>query len=393
MVEVGVTVEKSSSDGGIFLQKDIDFGRNWADIPGPWKTSSVEYFTQSHKIDPEYRKLTDVQVELSSTDLEAYRSDESTEALENLGDKLNHSDSEIVVVLIEYPSGQEIDSREMRTILDIQSEYGDVLSTPIQRNLIEALSPFMENGELNLDHSPYDAIYPTTRRFIENASDYAEPSMGILPLIGWQRRRELLRDYERAGINLLGLDFRGFKPTKPEMFDQHLKLIGDLAARDKELESVLYAFNYKSYHTPPNSAPIPSEAIALATFGVDILGGSHVNRGVGGDGKITDVKIFNSNEFLFSRVPLDSPDQFPGQTNIVEPSTLLQYGYEKRTNLRRIINDQRISISLKKLRAAIQNGEERGFMQGKAGYMGGFKDQSEAMARRYDDAKQENVEG
>jgi hypothetical protein len=183
MVEVGVTVEKSSSDGGIFLQKDVDFGHNWEDVPCPWKTSSVEYFTRSHAIDTEFRKLTDVQVELSSTDLEAYRSDESTEALEKLGDKLNHADSEIVVVLVEYPSGQEIDSREMRTILDIQSEYGDVLSTPIQRNLIEALSPFMENGELNLDHSPYDAIYPTTRRFNRDTNEYAKPTMSILPLI------------------------------------------------------------------------------------------------------------------------------------------------------------------------------------------------------------------
>lgn len=394
MVEVGVEIETSSSDGGIFIQKSMDFGQSNCIIPGPWKTSPLKYFTKSHSIEDRFRKIADVQVELNSTDLEAYRSDEMTEALSNLK-TMRKPDfgPELVTVLIEYPSGQEIGSRDMRTILDIQSEYGDILSTPIQRNLIEALSPYMENGELDLNHSPYDAIYPTIRRYIENAKDYDEPAMGILPLIGWQRRRELLREYEADGINLLGLDYRGLKPTTSKMFEQHLKLMGDLASRDKEMESVLYAFNYKSYHTPPNSGPISSEAIALATFGVDILGGCHVHRGAGGDGKITDVKIFNPNNFLFTRVPLDDPSQYPGSSSLVEPSTLVQYGYEKRTNLRKVINAQRIAISLQKLRASVRDGEERGFLQGKVGYTGGFGEQSKEIARKYDHAKQENVEG
>lgn len=390
MNQVNIETETTSSNGGLYVQKDVDFGEVL--IPTPWKTTPSEYITANHYVEEQFQKISDVQVELNSTDLEAYRSGETTEALTNLKKKLKYSiDSEHVTIFVEYPSGQMIEPEEMRTILDIQSQYGDILSTPIQTDLIETLSPYMSNGNLDLEHSPYDAIYPTIRHFLENISDYSEPAMGILPLIGWERRRELLREYESDGINLLGLDYRGFKPTTDKLFNQHLNLISDLAARDQLSNSVLYAFNYKSYHPTKNGAPIPSEAIAQATFGVDILGGCHTYRGAGGGGEITDVKIFNSNEFRFDRVELEAiPEQFPGGSTI-NPVDLSEFGYGKRTNLRKLINSELISRGLRKLRAAIRDGFEREFMEQKSGYSGAVKEQAIAVANKYDDATGENL--
>jgi hypothetical protein len=390
MEQIDIETESSSSDGGIFLQKDATIGD--VKVPTPWQSTPIEYFTAEYYINDQFRKISDVQIELNSTDLEAYRSDETTQPLVKLQEKLKYSiESELVSVFVEYPAGQVIEPEEMRTILDIQSEFGDILSTPIQADLIETLSPFMSNGELDLNHSPYDAIYPTVRHFLESIDRYSQPVMGILPLIGWERRRELLREYENAQIKLLGLDYRGFKPTKSQMFDQHMKLMSDLAVRDRLAKGILYAFNFKSYHPTRGGGPIQSEAVALSTFGVDIFGGCHQFRGAGGGGEITDVKIFNPNQFYFDRIALESITESLQTSDVVDPKDLVEYGYGKRTNLRKLINADLLSKGFRKLRAAIQDGHEKEFMQNKIGYSGDLTHQAVAMAKKYDDAKGEDI--
>jgi hypothetical protein len=386
MVPIQIETERSSSDGGLYLQKDADF--NGPTIPTPWKTAPVEHFTADHEIDDQYKKITDVQINLDSTDLEAYRSNEDSQSLTRLQEKLKYSrEFDLVIVFVDFAGAQAIEPKDMRTILDIQSEYGNVLTTPIQSSLTETLSVYMNNGELDLDHSPYDAIYTTIRHYLENLDEYDYPAMGFLPLIGWQRRREILREYESAGLELIGLDYRGLKPTKSDVFQLHSDLIRDMAVRDQLGSSLLYAFNYKSYHPKRKGHPIPSEAIALSTFGVDILGGCHVNRGAGGSGEITDVKIFNTSNFLFERVELDAiQDQFPGDSTI-DPSELADFQYGKRTNLRKLINSEMLSVGTRKLRAAIRDGNERTFMEKKSGYLGDIQEQAVEIAARYDDAK------
>jgi len=390
MIPIHIETARSSSDGGLYLQKDATIHEST--IPTPWKTTPAKYFTADHDIDDQYKKVTDIQIELDPTDLEAFRSNEESQTLTRLQEKLKYSrEFDLVIVFVEYAGGQAIEPMDMRTILDIQSEYGDVLSTPIQSSLIETLSPYMNHGELDLDHSPYDAIYPTIRHYLENLDKYENPAMGILPLIDWQRRREILREYESADLKFIGLDYRGFKPTTDEYFDLHANLIKDLAVRDQLANTLLYAFNFKSYHPKRNNHPIPSEAVALSTFGVDILGGCHVNRGAGGNGEITDVKIFNTNTFLFDRIELEAvQEQFPGDPT-VETTQLADFQYEKRTQLRKLINAEMLSIAFRKLRAAIRDGNERTFMEKKSGYLGDIQEQATEIADRYDDAKGPNI--
>lgn len=385
-LDVSTTV---STEGGLFFQRNLKFADTT--IETPLKTIPIEYFSANHFVRETVMDIVEVYAEVDASDLEAYRSGTDPQPVIELKRDLRYTTgSETVVVFLSYTDAQEIDPINMRTILEIQNEIGDVLTMPLIPSITDALSPLVDSN-VRFDNSPWDPYYSSVRHFLENANDYGKPLMGVLPLIGWSRCREVMREYEASGIQLYAIDFAGLKATSEKPF-QHLKnIIADISKRPRNQEeykeSILYAFNYKRYHPLKNTSLYPAEAFALITEGVDIAGGTHRHRlGGSGDIEITDTKIFNPNQFGFDTVPLDRiRESWDYPTSItIEQFTSVSEG--RQGELRKVANSELMNMGLKKLRASIKDGNERSFLEGKGGYQGTVASLAEEMVKTYENA-------
>lgn len=386
MLDVSTTI---STDGGLLFQRDIDFGNLLVETPS--KTVPIEYLSATHSVQDNVRDIVEVYAELDTSDLEAYRSDTDPQPVVELKHDLRYrDDGEIVVVFLSYTDAQEIDPINMRTILEIQDEIGDVLTMPLMSPITDALSPIID-GEVRFDSSPWDPYYSSVRHFLENSVDYNKPVMGVLPMIGWSRCRELMREYEAAGVQLYAVDFAGLKATSEEPFNHLKNIVADISKRprnqEKYKESILYAVNYKRYHPVKNAESYPAEAVALITEGVDIAGGTHRHRHGGSDDiEITDTKVFNPNELAFDAVPLESLHEDWNYPTTITVDQFTEVGENRRRELRKVANAEMMNFALRKLRASINDGNARSFLKDKVGYQGTVASLAAEMVRTYDDA-------
>lgn len=386
MLEVSTTI---STEGGLFFQRDVEFGDGT--IETPVKTIPIEYFSADHYVRDSVKDIVEVYAQVNVSDLEAYRSGTDPQPVEQLKEDVSYRyGSKIVVVFISYTDAQEIDPINMRTILEIQNEIGDVVTMPLMPPITDALSPLVDS-DVRFDTSPWDPYYSSVRHFLENSVDYDKPIMGILPMIGSSRCREIMREYEAAGVQLYAIDFAGLKATSEGPYNQLKNIIADISKRprnqEKYKESILYTINYKQYHPTKNANLYPAEAFALITEGVDIAGGTHRHRhGGSGDIEITDTKIFNPNELGFDAVPLATLREKWDYPATITVDQFTSVGEDRQRELRKVVNSELMNLGLKKLRASIKHGNERGFLEEKDGYQGTVASLAAEMVRQYESA-------
>lgn len=389
MVWIGINTALSRG-GALLFQRDMEFPSMIKSTP--LKTHPMGSLTAHHQIRDSERHIGEVYASLDSSDLEAYRSGTYTRATAGLLDDAKYSiDSELVVAIINFTDAREIGPVEMRTILDIQTEVADILTMPLIPSITDALSPIVDS-DTRFERSPWPAYYSSTRHFLENAPDFNKPIMGVLPSIGWSRRREILREYEGENVQLYAVDFAGLKATSQDCFSQLKDLIGDISSRGVEDNRILYAINYKQYHPVQGSDSYQSEAFALITEGFDIAGGTHIHRfGGSSDGEITDIKIFNSNTFEFDALELSSLRQRWKYPSSIPVDEFIGVSDGKMRSLRKLTNAELMNFAFKKLQSAIQNGDERSFLSRKSGYLGNVAGLGEAMARHYNTARESDL--
>lgn len=391
MTQIDITTT-ISTDGGLFFQRDLEFPSRT--IRTPLKTHPINCLTVDHGIRESTRDVAEVHRKIDATDLEAYRSNSTSQSLNELHKDLRYSiNDELVVVFLEYTEAEGIEPEDMRAILDIQDEVADILTMPLIPKITDALSPYIDSG-VRFDRTPWHPYYFSVRQFLENVVDYNKPAMGVLPPIGWSRRQEILREYEADGLQLYAIDFGGLKATSERGFKDLKNIIADINLRfaADDNERVLFATNYWRYHAKKNANFYPSEAIALIAQGIDIAGETHNYRmGGSGNSEITDTKIYNPTEFGFDAVPLDELTERWNYQCSIPADQFAGVSDGKRRELRKLANAELMSNGLKKLRAAIQDGNERSFLEQKTGYQGDVATLANRMVRNYENAVGPNV--
>jgi len=341
------------------------------DIELPVKANPINVITRKDTISPGVRDLAQVCVELGPADLEAYRSGKKPQALQNLEDKLQFSiDREAVVVIFKYQDGHQIGPHDMDTYVEIQDEYADIITAPVQSQLTDPLCPVIGDGRDELDRSPFKAVRSNVEQFVAalNRKEIDKPAMGVLPLLGPGHRRQVLQIYEDFGIELIAVDFQGKKPTTEEVYTWITDLISDLRKRGELGSYLLYALNHKKYFDNGTSSAHAPEGLALLASGFDILGESHVSKMVVKDDfEPTNVKAFNPQSLRYKNVPLDQLESEWPQSSTIPASRFAEVGDAKRGKLKKLSNAESFNYALQAFRAAIENGEIREYMEEREG--------------------------
>lgn len=384
MVRIDTSI---STGGGLFSTGRIEWDGH--EIETPVKAIPIDKLTAKESIDTGVRKIAQVYVKLSPADLEAYRSGNMPQSLQNLESKLARSiDDEITVAIFEYTDGHEIGQQDMDTLVDLQDKYADIITAPSQPELSEPLVPFIEDGRAEMDHSPFHALRASIEHFGEalNRISTTKPVMGLLPPLKPGHQRQILTLYEDINAEFLAVDFRGYKPTQDQVYKWLKEFIADLAVRGELNGRILYALNYRRYFPRRNSELHPSEGIALIGSGFDILGETHVSRVViDGEHQVTNVKAFDPSALGFRNVPLDNLRKEWPQASTITPERLDSVGDSKRSDLRQLSNSESMNYGLKAFRAAVRNGDAREFIESKtASNM--LIPQIESMVDMYDSA-------
>jgi hypothetical protein len=384
MVEIETDIQTAR---GLFATGTISWDSY--EIDTPVKAIPAAKLTTQDTVDEDIREIAQVGAEIGPADLEAYRSGNQPQSLQNLEKKLSHRiEPEVQIVVFEYTDGHEIGQRDMDTLVEIQNKYADIITAPCQGELAEPLMSSIDDGRGGMNHSPFQALRASVEHFKEalTRANIEKPIMGILPLLSPGHQRQILTLYEDIGAEFLTVDFRGKKPTTDEVYEWVQEFIADLAIRGELSNHVLYALNYRKYFSRRNATLHPSEALALVGSGFDVLGETHISRmGPIGDHEVTNMKAFDAQAFGFRNVPLDDiQGQWP-QASTINPARINAVGDSKRGALRKLANAESLNYSLRAFRAAVKNGDVKEFLENKeAASM--LQEEFQAMIEMYDTA-------
>lgn len=380
-----------SKEDGLFFKKTFEWGNQT--IKTPLKTIPIKSVTSNDKVDEEIRQISETYLQLNATDLEAYRSGDQPNPIKELKRRSNHIlEDELHVVFIEYTDARSMGSIDMESFVKLQQEYADVITAPCQPSLTDAVSPGISNGQESLEVSPYPAYKRTIEEFLRTTDrrEVEKPVMGVLPPLGWSRRRDTMVIYEDWDLQLFAVDFRGLKPTTDEHFDRLKKLIADLAKRREFENRVLYAVNHRRYFPRRNSELHPSEGVALVGAGFDIIGGTHVHRGGFGDGPVTNIKVFEPTSFGFRNVPLETLKKSWPTSSTISPERFGKVSNSKRSQLRNLTNAESMNYGFRVLRKAIEERDEKEFLLGLEGFEK-IEDKLDEIVAKYNDAQRPDV--
>lgn len=380
-----------SSNGGLFFQTDL----NWQgeSFSLPTTTTPVGAISGTNYPDPSMRNVVDAYVRVSAADLDRYRelkkegdehkSDIVADILTKFKDRI---ETETKVLFFEYTETQEISREDMRTMVEILEIHSEIIPKPLQPKLTDAIkSDSDSNAGWDNDIPPFRAYRNSTEDFLDIGADASGLLMGTLSSIGFSRLQEITKTYIESDLYLFAYDWRGCKPSKPENHDQIQQLIKHLGKQGQLVDQVFYSLNHEKYHPTKNTTYYPPEAVALVGMGFGIIGGTFVSGG-GGDGVPDSLKILDPNKFWYQDIPFDAEvEEYP-----VNPSISLEQIAEsspsKNQDLRKLINFESLSSILKKLRAAIDDGHEQSYLEGKEGYSGDVSSAMQSMAIAYEDA-------
>lgn len=191
---------------------------------------------------------------------------------------------------------------------------------------------------------------------------------------------------------MFAFDWRGTMPSKEKNHGEVKDLLTHLGKMGDAPGQIFYSLNHKNYHSTGEEEFLPAEPLALVGMGFDIIGGVFRPKAGGGGSSLDSLKIFDPNELGYQDVLTDAPvDEYPVNSSI-DLTQIAQSSDSKNRELRKLLNSEGLSIALKKLRAAIQNGHEKTFLEDKRGYCDSVEGAMTGMADAYEDATGPNVE-
>lgn len=377
-----------STEAGLFFDKTAT-----------WDTGSVGSFTKAipgdnlssvDTVDPVAQDVVEVYVAVDATDLEAYRSGRYVDKIMKKVRKFRHTrDDSLNFLFFEHRGDSDISRSDIATMIEIQNQFADVIVSPLHPVLTDPISPAINNRKDDLGFSPFPAYRKGVERFLEIATDKGvdKPLMGTIPPIGFSRQREILVTLEDFDVQMLAVDFRGFKPTTPKHYDPVRDLIADLSKRGKIADRILYSINHKAYHPLRNRDQFPSEEVALVGSGFDIIGGTHISRTGGGpSGPKTSAKIFDPTKLVVRDVPLSELNRKWPKTATIGSDRYLSVSESTQGKLRKLVNAEGLYYSFNELQKAVKSGNERDFLATKEGFTPSLEQTLSKMVSTYQSA-------
>lgn len=376
-----------STDGSLIFDTSVSWGRGR--MPGLQKAIPGKYLTRNDQAELGMGNLFEFYLRVDRAELEAYRSGNPSEKLRRNLNRVKYApENANVVIFIEHKGDSEISDTDLKTMLAIQRSYADFLTYPIQPALTDPISPNVNDNRDRLNHSTFPAFRGGVERFALFVQDLEtdKPEVGVIPPIGRDRKTEILTLLNKDfGVRFYAVDFRGYTPTSHDHFNHLKNVMLHFRTRGQLDQRYLYSINHIAYFPGRGVNPLPSEAFALICSGIDAVGGTHIHRGVGGDGDSEpSLKIFDPTVLGFKDILLRKLiDEWPISVSIT-PERISTASEKKRGDLRNLANAESLNSGLYQLRTAVENGNERGHLRSKAGFSDSIAQKTSEMAYAYE---------
>lgn len=375
-----------SSDGGLLFQTDATWPNTR--LEAPINTTPVKSMTARNAVHDDHQVIADVYHDISSGDLEELREGAVSETEARIKEDFRYDDEfDVVVLFLEYDETKQMPREDMNSLIELQHEHADILTMPLQPKATNAIRSDREvTAGWDMEEPPWRGYKSSVETFLDVAQDYDEPAMATLSSMSFSRLQELARTFIGSGVHMFAYDWRSCKPSDTDNHDGIRSLLQHLIDRGEARDQVFYSLNHPNYIASGDEEFYPAEALGLVGMGFDIVGGRFRPIGGGGGSSSESMKVFDPMEFVYVDVPNDAePEDYPVNPSI-DLTQIAEASDSKNRNLRRLINAEGLSIGLTMLRAALQDGNERTYLENLDGYTGSVKEAMESFATAYNDA-------
>jgi len=154
------------------------------------------------------------------------------------------NDDEVVVPFVKYEETGTLSQENAKEIARLQTNYGDVLTVPLQTELAYGA----DNGD-GLDSKIVDVLIENTQTYLRAVEDLQvnKPVMGVFPSISREVTDHLFNLYLDHGVRVFCVDFNRRTATAKAQQDQVITpLMRSLLAEGLHEESFIYAVNLKN---------------------------------------------------------------------------------------------------------------------------------------------------
>jgi hypothetical protein len=302
--------------------KTVSIGPKQLETPS--KALQVGKLRATDDVSSESRGVAEIYITADSAGLE-----NSRHGWDGLAGKLKRQkkralDEELVVPFVQYKDGGELASEHAAEIAKLQSNYGDLITTPLMTALVDAAE---DRDDLSTTH--VSNIVENTRTFLNAVDELGikKPVMGMIPSISEECTDALLELYLEYGLQAFYVDFNRRSPMAKTQLDfvqrplnQRLKGYGE------DENCLVYAINASESRPVTNGRRSPDTVFAY-TLGFDIVGDNHISPNYpeevfekiaaeAADGDI-ELRLFDAETFSIVGVPLDYLGSFlPSEAEI-----------------------------------------------------------------------------
>ncbi|ADC65799.1 hypothetical protein Ferp_1652 [Ferroglobus placidus DSM 10642] len=278
--------------------------------------------------------------------------------------------------LIELVSGK-VESRD-RLNKDIKRALHNVPSKSTPIIFVPALKTFeVTDSELDFirdTESVFDFYVPPTvervhkvatvkdieryfsivESFLEKAegSKQRKPIMGLIPItLPPVKISELLDLYFEHGIKAFCLDFAGRTPfTHYQQISQIQNLL-----HQKDVDAFIYSVNVNIGKPSKKSSEILAQDVLSFGLGLDAIADNHLGtRDYGVEEKISDLRLFNKDDYAYQKVGLKEVEEIYPEDTAVPLKTLTSQSKKKRMAAQKLFNYEQIGIETERVRIALE---------------------------------------
>lgn len=359
------------------LQREIDAGHGVfkygkLNVPGsevrlPAKTTRLKHVTDEDRPYESTWQINEVYQSVDRTSLRDAINGDGPNFLNSLRRKLKYAEEHhLNVVLIDYKESDVMSESEAREIIGIINKFSDVVTLPLQSQLLHAI---VKDGK----KYPVDDPFHNYKRTIENCLDVAtelnsqKPIMGSLSFVREGLQNELLRTYDDFGVEIFGVDFVGKHPTGVR--NEVANLIGRITSLDLFDGTVMYAYNLSKCQYRRNSDVLSPQNLAPVGSGFDIVGDNHMGLGFQPEGERKNFTVFDLDVVGYRSIPVaDLVNEWPTTVvSNISPERINSFNPTKAGQLIGLVNSEQLQLCLNQLGDRIEGGYVENFIENNEG--------------------------
>ena len=318
---------------------------NGIEVETPLKGLQVGKLNSDESVMPEARNVVEIYARADDTKLRASRGGSDVISRNLRSPAKRASEDELIVAFVEYTETTPISTENAKELLKHQSNYGDILAVPLQKELIAAA----DDGD-GFDTSPVKTFYQNAETYLQAADTLGinKPMLGTIPSISAELTDRLYQLYSSHGMDGYCVDFSRRTVTAQTQLTQVVEpLMGTLGDANELSSSLIYAVNLLNQDTSGQPETSPEHLFAF-TIGFDIVGDVHASPNIPEDvfEPSEEFKVLDMDADSYRKVQPDALDGYIPSKSAFTPREIrdkIKAKPKNRFRLRKPVNTELVT--------------------------------------------------